>query len=101
MNRFFILNYIRKLEKNDIINFSKKQNIPLTDEEVDVIYFYIKNRYQDFFMGCEKELLEEIKKKVSHDTYLKILEYYSLYLPSFYTFLLGLSFFVLLSITYH
>ena len=80
MNRFFILNYIRKLEKNDIINFSKKQNIPLTDEEVDVIYFYIKNKYQDFFMGCEKELLEEIKKKVSHDTYLKILEYYQIYL---------------------
>ena len=25
------------------------------------------------------ELLEEIKKKVSHDTYLKILEYYQIY----------------------
>lgn len=80
MNQFFILNYIKKLTKNDIVNFANKQNISLTNEEVDIIYFYIKNRYQDFFMGHEKELLEEIKKKVSHDTYLKILEYYQIYL---------------------
>lgn len=79
MNRFFILNYIKKLTKDDIIYFSKQQNISLTQKEVDIIYYYIKNRYQDFFNGKEIELLEEIKKKVSHDTYLKILEYYQIY----------------------
>lgn len=79
MNRFFILNYIKKLTKDDIIYFSKQQNISLTQKEVDIIYYYIKNRYQDFFNGKGIELLEEIKKKVSHDTYLKILEYYQIY----------------------
>lgn len=80
MNQFFILNYIKKLTKNDIVNFASKQNISLRDDEIDVIYSYIKTRYSDFFAGREKELLLEIKDKVSSSTYLKILEYYQLYL---------------------
>ena len=80
MNQFFILNYIKKLTKNDIVNFVSKQNISLLDDEIDVIYSYIKTRYSDFFAGREKELLLEIKEQVSSSTYLKILEYYQLYL---------------------
>ncbi len=80
MNQFFILNYIKKLTKNDIVNFASKQNISLRDDEIDVIYSYIKTRYSDFFAGREKELLLEIKEQVSSSTYLKILEYYQLYL---------------------
>lgn len=80
MNQFFILNYIKKLTKNDIVNFASKQNISICDDEIDVIYFYIKTRYQDFFLGKEEEVLLEIKDKVSSSTYLKILEYYQLYL---------------------
>ncbi len=80
MNQFFILNYIKKLTKNDIVNFANKQNISLRDDEIDVIYSYIKTRYSDFFAGREKELLLEIKEQVSSSTYLKILEYYQLYL---------------------
>ncbi|MDD5826447.1 MAG: hypothetical protein PUD25_01590 [Bacilli bacterium] len=80
MNQFFILNYIKKLTKNDIVNFVSKQNISLRDDEIDVIYSYIKTRYSDFFAGREKELLLEIKEQVSSSTYLKILEYYQLYL---------------------
>lgn len=80
MNQFFILNYINKLTKNDIVNFASKQNISLRDDEIDIIYSYIKTRYSDFFAGREKELLLEIKEQVSSSTYLKILEYYQLYL---------------------
>lgn len=80
MNQFFILNYIKKLTKNDIVNFASKQNISLRDDEIDVIYSYIKTRYQDFLLGKEEEVLLEIKDKVSSSTYLKILEYYQLYL---------------------
>lgn len=79
INRFILLNYIKKLTKDDILVFCQKQNISLTKEEVDVIYFYIKNRYLDFFRGKDQEILSDIKKEVSDDTYLKILEYYQLY----------------------
>ena len=79
MNKLIIINYIKKLTKNDIFNYCKNANIPITDEEVDVIYYYIKNRYNDFFSGHEQELLEEIKYKVKSATYNKILELYNTY----------------------
>lgn len=79
MNKLIIINYIKKLTKNDIMNYCRKYSIPLTEEELDVIYYYIKNRYVDFFEGHELELLEEIKYKVKSATYNKILELYNMY----------------------
>ena len=79
MNKLIVINYIKKLTKNDIINYCRKYSIPITDEELDVIYYYIKNRYNDFFEGRDIELLEEIKYKVKSATYNKILELYNMY----------------------
>ncbi len=79
MNRILLINYIKRLKKQDIINFANNQNISLTDDEVDVIYDYVKNRYLDFLDGNREELLRELKSKVSCSTYSKILEYYQLY----------------------
>ena len=39
------------ITKNDISNYCLKNNIPLTNEELDIIYYYIKNRYNDFLNG--------------------------------------------------
>lgn len=83
MNRIFLINYIKRLTRQDIINFSVKQNIPLTDQEVEVIYTYIKTRYRDVFNGHGEEVLAEIKGQVSPNTYEKILEYYNLYYDKF------------------
>lgn len=79
MNKLIIINYIKKLTKNDISNYCKNTNIPLTEEELEIIYYYIKNRYNDFLNGHEQELLEEIKYKVKSATYNKILELYYKY----------------------
>lgn len=79
MNKLIIINYIKKLTKNDISNYCLKNNIPLTNEELDTIYYYIKNRYNDFLNGKEIELLNEIKYKVKSATYNKILELYNTY----------------------
>lgn len=79
MNKLIIINYIKKLTKQDIYKYCVNNNIPINDEEVDVIYYYIKNRYNDFFEGHELELLEEIKYKVRSFTYNKILELYLKY----------------------
>ena len=59
MNKLIIINYIKKLTKQDIYKYCVNNNIPINDEEVDVIYYYIKNRYNEFFEGHELELLEE------------------------------------------
>ena len=79
MNKLIIINYIKRLTKQDIINFCIKQNINLTEKEIDIIYYYIKNKYKNLFNGKEQILLSEIKSQVSKSTYNKILEYYELY----------------------
>ena len=79
MNKLIIINYIKKLTKNDIYKYCKNTNIPITDDEINVIYYYIKNKYNMFFDGYHKELLNEIKYKVKSATYNKILELYNQY----------------------
>lgn len=61
------------------MNYCLNNNIPLTNEELDVIYYYIKNRYNEFLEGKQTELLEEIKYKVKSATYNKIIELYIKY----------------------
>lgn len=79
MNKILIANYIKRLTKQDIINFSINQNIYLSDQEIDTIYFYIKNKYREFLNGNHESLLLEIKPQVSPATFSKILEYYESY----------------------
>ena len=74
-NKAFIYQYISKIDKIDIINFSNKQNIILDNNEIDIIYYYIKNRYEDIINEPDKILLE-VKDKLNKKTYDKLLELY-------------------------
>ena len=79
MNRILIINYIKRLSKQDIINFANKQNIIISEQEINTIYFYIKNKYNEFLNGNHEKILLEIKPQISYTTYNKILELYELY----------------------
>lgn len=79
MNRFIIKKYINKLTKQDIINYTYKQNIELSTKEIDIIYYYIKNKYNEFLNGNEQNILKELKQKVSPKTYQILEEYYNTY----------------------
>ena len=79
MNNYIIQKYIEKLTKQDIINYTKKQNINLTQKEIDIIYYYIKNKYKDFLNGNHETILKELKQKVSPKTYKILEEYYKKY----------------------
>lgn len=78
MNRLFITEYIKKLTKEDILRYGIKQNIVLTKDELDIIYNYIKNKYQDIFDNPIK-VINEIKGNVRDNVYNKILELYNKY----------------------
>ena len=78
MNRLFITEYIKKLTKEDILRYGIKQNIVLTKDELDIIYNYIKNRYQDIFDNPIK-VINEIKGNIRDNVYNKILELYNKY----------------------
>lgn len=79
MNQFIIKKYIQRLTKEDIYQYAKRENITLTDKELEIIYYYIKNKYQLYFDGHHKQLLQEIKQQVKPATYTKIEELYNLY----------------------
>ena len=66
------------ITKENIIEFSLKQNVNLTDYEVDIIYDQIKNNIDNILKNPEDELLK-IKDKLSNTTYLKIEELYMFY----------------------
>ena len=78
MNRLLIIEYIKKLTKEDILRYGIKQDIILTKDELNLIYDYIKNRYQDIFNEPLKVIVE-IKDKVRDKVYYKIIELYDKY----------------------
>ena len=78
MNKTVILNYISKINKIDIINYAQKQGIIINDNDVDIIYYYIKNKYNDF-LNNPQDILNEIQDNISNNIYLKLLELYEKY----------------------
>ena len=78
MNKKLIYQYVKKIKKEDILEFSKRQDINLRDDELDLIYDYIKNK-TDIILDNPEEILEKIKDKLSKKVYLKILELYIKY----------------------
>ena len=78
MNKLLILGYINKLKREDIIKFCNYKNININNNEIDIIYSYIKNDYKRFFNNPE-EVLNEIKYKVSSNTFIEIMNLYNQY----------------------
>ena len=78
MNRLLIYEYIKKLRKEDIINYCNRMNIFINDNELEIIYCYIKNDYKRFFNNPE-DVIREIKNKLSDNTYNELMELYDKY----------------------
>jgi sulfur relay (sulfurtransferase) DsrC/TusE family protein len=72
MQGFLIQEYVGRMNVSDIDNFAKKQGITLSEEELKIIYEYIKNHWRTFYYGNPKELLEELKGKLSINVYNKL-----------------------------
>ncbi|MCI6847462.1 MAG: hypothetical protein MR835_01240 [Erysipelotrichaceae bacterium] len=78
MNKLIIYKYIDRIRKIDIMNYGIKEGIELNDEEINLIYFYIKNRYMDFFNN-PNDIFREIEGNVRDNVYSKIIELYNKY----------------------
>lgn len=72
MNIYLIEDYIRRLEQSDIERFAIKQGIILDNEELNIVYNYIRKEYKTIIYGNPKDILLEIKEKVKPLTYKKI-----------------------------
>ena len=78
MNKLIIYKYIDRIRKIDIMNYGIKEGIELNNEEINLIYFYIKNRYMDFFNNPD-DIFKEIEGNVRDNVYSKIIELYNKY----------------------
>ena len=78
MNRLFIYEYINRLRYEDVVNFCNYKNIIVSDSELQVIYRYIKNDYKRFF-NDPTVVLNEVKNKVSDNTFKEIMILYDKY----------------------
>ena len=76
INDYLLQVYIDKIEKEDINNFAKKQGIILEENELDIVYTYLKKHWRTFYYGNPKEILNELKTKLSETTYNKIEQLY-------------------------
>jgi len=77
MNIYLISQYVKRLNKEDINKFAIKQGVTLTDEELDIIYNYVKKDYKTFIYGNPRAILDEVKSKVKPFTYNKIENLYT------------------------
>ncbi|MDD5979839.1 MAG: hypothetical protein PUC23_01850 [bacterium] len=71
--------YINKLTKEDILKFSYTQNVKLTHEELDIIYFYIKEYWKQIVKSDPTSIFMELKEKLSTNVYNKMIELYNKY----------------------
>ena len=82
-----IKNYINKLTKVDIINFSRKYNVTLNDNELDVIYSNLKLRWLEIYNGNGEIVIESIKDNLREEIYLKLIDIYDFAKENYYKFL--------------
>lgn len=73
-----IKKYVKKLNKEDIINFASKENIKLTTNELEIIYDSIKTRWEEIYENGIK-VINEYKNKLNTVTYNKLIELYNKY----------------------
>lgn len=73
MYKQLLKEYVSRLKKEDVIKYINNNDYEVTDKEIDVIYFYIKNYWEDIYNGDE-EILKKIKNDVSDKTYLEVVK---------------------------
>ena len=70
-----IENYVPKLTINDLKEFAYKNNIEYKEDELIIIYQFIKYHYHDL-LDQNIKVFEEIKEKINPNLYKKLLHLY-------------------------
>lgn len=79
MNKNLIKKYIEKLEKKDIIEYAIKENISITENEMNLILELLKNDTDIILSNQFPEYIKEYKPFFSEALYSTILEKFDKY----------------------
>lgn len=78
-----IKKYIDNLDETTIDKYAKSQDINLSNQELKIIYIYIKNYWQVFLKEDPKELFKELEEKIEPNNLNKIKTLYQKYKKRF------------------
>ena len=78
MYKQILKTYVEKLKKEDVIKFIENNNYNVSNKEIDVIYFYIKNYWEDFYYN-NKQVWDRLHNDISENTYNQIIQLYKKY----------------------
>ena len=70
-----IKNNIHKLTKDNLKDFASKNNLTYTKEELDIVYSFIMNNYQDL-LNENIQVFESLRPKISNNLYKNLLSLY-------------------------
>lgn len=78
MKEKIINSYVNKLTKDDIISFSAKNGIYLTNDEIEIILETIKRDWKEI-LNNPNHVLSNLQGKISDNAYNNIINFYNLY----------------------
>lgn len=87
MKDIFIQNYINQLTTDDIKRFAFQNNIILTNEESEILLYYIKKDWKILLYSNPNIVFEQLKDKIRPDTYQKGIQLYQMYRQKYQSFL--------------
>lgn len=64
-----ITSYVNKMQKEDIINFAKKNNLIVSEAEIDFVYSFIKSHHQEVLKNPESFDITLYKNQFSNENY--------------------------------
>lgn len=87
MHRLLIENYIKQIKKDDIYKFGIQNDISLSDDEVDILYHYLNNNWQELLYGNSRNVFSDMEKKFDRDKFLKMRRLFDEYFSKYQDFL--------------
>lgn len=76
--RNLVINYVKNMKKSDLISFINKNGYKATNEEIDIIFNYIK-KYPEEILNNPVGYIKKLKGKISDDNYYEMLNLFNQY----------------------
>ena len=82
-----IKEHIEKLTLNDIDMFAKKNDVILSNEELNCVFDVVKNNWYDLIYGDYNSIFENNRSKINDSNYDKIRELFDFFKKKYQRFL--------------
>lgn len=82
-----IENYISTMNKDDVNNFALKNDIHLSEKELDYLYNFIKNNYSTLLKNPNEFNIDNYNQYFEEDNFIKIKKVFQEYFSKYHKFL--------------